>query len=149
MIMTIYKYFKIIIYYIMELASKSLKLRLFQQRGPIYYITGDNGGFKVDFKLLGDEWELQPSMTKPVIKIVKPFEENSRKILEKLNENEIHTGDTLIIKNDRDFEYIDPDSPKINDPILKGGIYKRKKSRKRGNKKIRRNKKTKRYRKRY
>lgn len=133
----------------MELASKSLKLRLFQQRGPIYYITGDNGGFKVDFKLLGDEWEIQPSMTKPVIKIAKPFEENSRKILEKLNENEIHTGDTLIIKNDRDFEYIDPNSPKINDPILKGGIYKRRKSRKRRNKKIRRNKKTKRYRKRY
>ena len=132
----------------MEPVSKKLSLRLFQQRGPIYYITGDTGGFSVDFKLIGDEWQLQPSITKPVIKIAKPVEENSQKILNKLNENETHTGDTLIIKNDSDFEYIDPNSPKINDPVLKGG--KRTKRMRTRNKRTRKRRmRNKRYRKRY
>lgn len=134
----------------MESNSKEILLN-FITKGGIPYVSGDNGRLRIKFKLIGDKWIFEPTPTKPRISIAQPINENSEKILKRLNENEEHTGDTLIIENDpanfqEEFEYIDPGSPKISDPILKGG--KRRTRRMRRSRRSRRTR-NKRYRKRY
>jgi hypothetical protein len=99
----------------MELASKSLKLRLHNTVGGITNITGDTGDFTVDFILIDNIWYLVPRITAPNIKIIEP-DVNALEILIKLNENEPYKGNILKIQGNKNFEYVEP-----ADPVLKGG----------------------------